>query len=313
MAASMRMLNLLRRVPLYCAVVNRYADPDATNFLINRGCQRIPNLPLDCYTAMSTGSGPLESSESNSHTPITPFPPSPQTKDKLLYYYVMDISSLLPVLALSPEADHSVLDLCAAPGGKAFALLQFLSLGRVRGGSVALNDSSHGRLKRLKEVVAKCLPKEMRCSVRFTQRRGEEWAKIEQNSYDRVLVDVPCSSDRHNADEWIKKDNIAYPNAKMFSDLQQKLLHAALHAAKLNGLVAYSTCTLSEMENDAVVLNTLTKAREDGIDLKILPSEEVYSPLLANCNWIKTETGTLVVPTDIKNCGPMFTSLIQRC
>lgn len=296
------MLKLLMSKPLYCAVVNKYADPEATDFLISSGYYRIPNLPLECYV----------STPHQSFSGERTFPPSPQTKDNLQYYYVMDISSLAPVLVLSPEADHCVLDLCSAPGGKAFALLQSLTLGRVNGGSIALNDSSYGRLKRLKNVVSKCLPKKMRGSVRFTQRRGEDWAAVEQNCYDRVLVDVPCSSDRHNSNEWMMKDS-AYHNTKQFSDIQQKLLLAALHAVKVGGMVAYSTCTLSEIENDNVVLNSLTRAVEVGIDYKLLPAHEVCSPLLKECSWTRTKTGLLVTPTDTHNCGPMFTSLIQRC
>ena len=298
------MLKLLRKEPLYCAVVNRYAEPEATDFLISRGYQKIPNLSLDCYTMPSLSHVVAQG--------IHVFPPSPQTHDKLLYYYVMDVSSLIPVLSLSPEAEHSVLDLCSAPGGKAFALLQFLSLGRTKGGCVALNDSSYGRLKRLKEVVTKCLPHDKKCSVRFTQRRGEDWAKIERNSYDRVLVDVPCSSDRHKVEEWIKKDNM-YPNTIAFSTLQQKILLAGLHAAKLGGIVVYSTCTLSETENDVVVLSTLTKAKEQGIELKVLPILNSCSPILMQCDWTRTEMGVLVSPTKTHNCGPMFTALIQRC
>ena len=308
MAASLRvrgMLKLLRKEPLYCALVNRYANPDATDFLISRGYEKIPNLPLDCYI-ISKKLHPLSQHDK------APFPPSPQTKDKLLYYYVMDVSSLIPVLALSPESDHSVLDLCSAPGGKAFALLQLLTLGRMKSGGVALNDVSYGRLKRLKDVVGKCLPKEMRNSVRFTQRRAEDWALVEENSYDRVLVDVPCSSDRHNSEEWIKKD-IAYLKTKQFSDLQEKILLAALHAVKVDGRVAYSTCTLSEVENDKVVLNTLIKAKETGIGYRILPTSEVCSEVLTECSWSRTETGVLVIPTEKYNCGPMFTCLIERC
>lgn len=242
-----------------------------------------------------------------------PFPRSPLTKEKLLYYYIMDVSSLLPVLALSPEADHSILDLCAAPGGKAFALLQFLSLGRSRGGVMALNDSSFRRLKRLKVVVEKCLPKVMRKSVRFTNKRGETWTKSEPNTYNRVLVDVPCSSDRHKIEEWIKKDVAYHPNSKQLCILQQQILLAAIHAARAGGTIAYSTCTSSKTENDEVVCSTLTKVREEGIDVEIIPTPDVCLPLLDMCHWRKTEAGVLIAPTETFNSGPMYLCLIQKC
>ena len=43
---------------------------------------------------------------------------------KLLYYYAMDVASLYPVLALDLQAGDTVLDMCAAPGGKAFCILR---------------------------------------------------------------------------------------------------------------------------------------------------------------------------------------------
>lgn len=309
-ASSLKVMRkLLGREAIYCAVVNRHANPDATNFLLDGGYQKLPNLPLDCYISLTQH----HSRSDGALTTSKPFPRSPLTKDEQLYYYSMDVSSLLPVLALSPEADHSVLDLCAAPGGKAFALLQFLSLGRSRGGAIALNDSNFKRLKRLERVIEKCLPgKVMRKSVRFTNRMGEKWTKSEPDSYDRVLVDVPCSSDKHKIEEWIKKD-AAYPNSKQLSILQQQILLAGLHAARVGGIVAYSTCTLSKTENDEVVCSALTRAREDGIAVEIMPTPDVCLPLLEMCQWSKTESGVLIAPTETCNCGPMYTSLIQRC
>lgn len=312
MAASLKVMRkLLCREPIYCAVVNRHANPDATNFLIDGGYQKIANLPIDCYISptqhhsISDDAAALMSSK--------PFPRSPLSRDKLLYYYTMDVSSLLPVLALSPEADHSVLDLCAAPGGKAFALLQFLSLGRSRGGAMALNDSTFKRLTRLKKVVEKCISGDvMRKSVRFTNRMGESWTKSEHSSYDRVLVDVRCSSDRHRIEEWIKKD-VAYPNSKPFSILQEEILLGGLYSARVGGVVAYSTCTLSKTENDEVVYSTLTRARKEGMNVEIVPTPDACLPLLELCHWSKTESGVLITPTETYNCGPMFTSLIQRC
>ena len=302
---------LLVREPIYCAVVNRHANPDATNFLIDGGYQKIASVPLDCYISPTQH----HSKSDGAVLPATskPFPRSPLTKDKLLHYYTMDVSSLLPVLALSPEADHSVLDLCAAPGGKAFALLQFLSLGKSRGGAMALNDSNFKRWTRLRKVIEKCVPGEvMKKSVRFTNRKGEKWTRSECSSYDRVLVDVPCSSDRHKVEEWIKKD-VAHPNSEPLSILQQQLLLAGLHSARIGGIVAYSTCTVSEIENDEVVFSALRRAKEEGLNVEIMPTPDVCSPLLEMCHWSETESGVLITPTETHNCGPMFTSLIQRC
>lgn len=280
---------LLKQRPRYCAVVNKSAEPEATAFLTNMGCKEITGLPLTCFI--------MNSSQSV-------FPPSPQTKDKLLYYYTMDIASLFPVLALNPNPVSNVLDMCAAPGGKAFALIQMLSLqcGQ-HGGSLALNDSSQSRLHRLKDVVlSKCLQKEFRHSVRFTQRRGEEWKGIEEKEYDRVLIDAPCSSDRHHTDEWLRKGR-TYPNTERLSTLQEKLLLAGLYAAKPGGVVIYSTCTLSEAENDRVVHRV-----SQGLKFNATPmlDTSVYKPLERLCYYVTTDYGILVTPSEQLNCGPMY-------
>jgi hypothetical protein len=90
-----------------------------------------------------------------------PFPNSlsslcPETG--LSVYYPLDAASLFPVRALAVESHHSVLDLCAAPGGKSLAILQYLALqssslsSAAQLGSLTSNDASPDRRQRLKQV-----------------------------------------------------------------------------------------------------------------------------------------------------------------
>ena len=282
---------LLKTGPMYCAVVNKYTEPAASAFLTQLGCQRLEPLPLTCYVAPNS---------------TFKLPPSPQNKGKLLFYYTIDVTSLLPVIALQPGADDSVFDMCAAPGGKAFAILQMLSL---RGG-MAMNDVSQSRMKRLRSVISQCVPREMKHLVRFTHRKGEEWGRIEQRAYDRVLVDVPCSSERHHINEWLEKGHW-YPNTEAHSLLQEKLLLAALHAVRLGGCVVYSTCTMSERENDYVVENAMCVAERQGMKVNVQPLESLES-VLEYCGVFHTEYGQLAIPVDAnRNCGPMYVSKIQ--
>lgn len=294
---SKALKNLLNQRPRYCAVVNRFSEPEASAYLSSLGCTLVSGLPLTCFTMES---------------PKMALPPSPQTKDNLLYYYLMDIASLFPVLGLRPTPLSSVLDMCAAPGGKAFALMQILAVQRSRqGASLALNDSSQTRLNRLKDVVlSKCLPRGQTHSVRFTKRRAEEWGSIEANEYDCVLVDAPCSSDRHHSEDWLRKDK-PYPRTKSFSSLQAKLLLAGLLAARPGGSVVYSTCTLSSMENDGVVRTVLDIAKNFGLTPTPVLDQSVYQPLKHICTCVTTEYGLLVTPSAHSNCGPMF--VCQLC
>lgn len=275
---------------MVCAVVNKYTEPNASDFLANLGCKEIEalNPQIKCYVAPNPG---------------LRIPPSPQ-KNNLLYYYTMDVASLFPVLALQPDPDDAVLDMCAAPGGKAFAILQFLTLT----GGLALNDPSASRMARLKTVISQCLPQGLKYAVRFTQRRGEDWGKIEPRVYDRVLVDVPCSAERYHIEEWTAKGTW-YPNTKVFATLQQKLLLAALKAVNFGGFVVYSTCTMSGRENDSVVKNTLQEAGNQGMKVDVHPPD--CQPLLMHCNISNTEFGKLISPKPEKNCGPTYAAKLQ--
>ena len=283
-------LEILKKQHMVCAVVNKYTEPNASDFLANLGCKEIEalNPRIKCYVAPNPG---------------LRIPPSPQ-KNNLLYYYTMDVASLFPVLALQPDPDDVVLDMCAAPGGKAFAILQFLTLT----GGLALNDPSASRMARLKTVISQCLPQGLKYAVRFTQRRGEDWGKIEPRVYDRVLVDVPCSAERYHIEEWTAKGKW-YPNTKVFAPLQQKLLLAGLKAVNFGGFVVYSTCTMSGRENDSVVKNTLQEAGNQGMKVEVQPPD--CQPLLMHCNISNTEFGKLISPKPEKNCGPTYTAKLQ--
>ncbi|XP_040264344.1 5-methylcytosine rRNA methyltransferase NSUN4 isoform X2 [Bufo bufo] len=123
---------------------------------------------------------------------ITRFPPARSGARGLLEYYLLDAASLLPVLALSVRPEHRVLDLCAAPGGKTLALLMESCR------YLAANDASLSRCRRLRRVLLSYIPQELRSEerLRVTSEDGTEWP--EDGVYDRVLVDAPCTADRHS-------------------------------------------------------------------------------------------------------------------
>ena len=301
-------MNLLLQPPVYCGVINKYAEPEASNYLRMLGYTKIPGLPLPCYI-FNTSSQPSSRSSTNNPQPTHSLPPSPQTKHRLLFYYAMDVASLYPVLLLDVDPNNTILDLCAAPGGKAFAIFQLVGFGEM-GGVLALNDNSYSRIKRLHNVVNYCVGQERKHSIRITKRKGEEWAKIEQNTYDKVLVDTPCSSDRHNMESWMAKGTF-HPESLKFAKLQHDLLMGAVHAVKNGGYVVYSTCTEASQENDEVISRACDSARKLGIQLRA-----EFPQVQQDCGAIfKTlhtkEFGTLILPSYIMNIGPMYTSKLH--
>lgn len=303
------LLKLLVQPPVYCGVVNKYAEPEASSYFQMLGCTKIPGLPFACYIKPNTPShAPLGSSTDNL-LPNPSLPPSPQTKHRLLYYYAMDVASLYPVLSLDVGPSDTILDMCAAPGGKAFALLQTLQFGEM-GGALALNDTSSGRIKRLQDVVNHCVGRDRKHSIRITKRKGEEWAEIERDVYDRVLVDAPCSSDRHNMESWMDKGTL-HPESQKFGKLQHNLLLGAVHAVKNGGFVVYSTCTEASEENDEVISRTHDSARKLGIQIRAeLPHlQQNFGAIFGTIH--NKEFGTLIVPSHSMNIGPMYTSKLH--
>ncbi|XP_074190765.1 5-cytosine rRNA methyltransferase NSUN4 isoform X2 [Rhinolophus sinicus] len=129
---------------------------------------------------------------------VSRFPPARLGSLGVMDYYLMDAASLLPVLALGLQPGDTVLDLCAAPGGKTLALLQ---TGCCR--HLAANDLSTSRTGRLQKILHSYVPQDIRdrSRVRVTSWDGRKWGELEGDTYDRVLVDVPCTTDRHSLHE----------------------------------------------------------------------------------------------------------------
>lgn len=147
------------------------------------------------------------------------------------------------------------LDLCAGPGGKA-ALLG--ALARQHGATLLANEPAPHRAKLVRQALA-AVPHEV-WHVRTGDGRevGSEMAE----SFDRVLVDVPCTGlgalRRRPESRWRRtpKDLVD------LGPLQRELLKSALDAVKPGGLVAYVTCSPHPAETTAVVSDALRK-RDD--------------------------------------------------
>jgi 16S rRNA (cytosine967-C5)-methyltransferase len=158
-------------------------------------------------------------------------------------YYVQDPSTLIAVDELDPQPGESILDLCAAPGGKTTHIAQKMK----NHGQVIAADSSNVRLQLVAEncrrlgisIVATLACDSGRCL------RGRQ--------FDRVLVDAPCSNTgvlRRRVDlRWrIRQEEFA-----RLAAVQRKLLTAAFELAKPGGVVIYSTCSLEPEENEHVI------------------------------------------------------------
>ena len=161
------------------------------------------------------------------------------------WFYVQDPSTLLAVQALDPWAGESILDLCAAPGGKTAYIAQKME----NDGELLACDVSADRLKL---VTENCTRLGVTCVKTLALGEHPE-AALEFRKFDKVLVDAPCSNTgvlRRRVDlRWrIQPEEIT-----RLRETQSKLLRLAGARVKPGGTLVYSTCSLEPEENGNVV------------------------------------------------------------
>ncbi|HEX7860905.1 MAG TPA: 16S rRNA (cytosine(967)-C(5))-methyltransferase RsmB [Verrucomicrobiae bacterium] len=168
------------------------------------------------------------------------------------FFYVQDPSTLLAPAMLDPQPGSSVLDVCAAPGGKTTYIAQLLK----NEGRVVAQDIESARLRLVEENAA-----------RLGATCVETGKPLEQGEmFDRVLIDAPCSNTgvmrRRVELRWrIKPEEI-----KRLALTQINILREAAKRVKAGGVLVYSTCSLEREENQAVVGQFLGENNAFGLD-----------------------------------------------
>ncbi len=157
-------------------------------------------------------------------------------------------ASVAPFLA--PEAGERVLDLCAAPGGKAAHLAELMG---DRGELVAV-DAHHARIRLLEETRRRL---GITC-MEIVHADGREYAQKHPGAFDRILLDAPCSNTGVLARRVEARWRCGESELQKIVSLQSDLLAAAAVALKPGGTLVYSTCSIEDEENSGVVDNFLT-------------------------------------------------------
>lgn len=176
-------------------------------------------------------------------------------------YYIQSLSSMIPALVLNPNENDVVLDLCAAPGSKTTQLAELMN----NRGTLIANEISVDRLKSLVFNVDKM----NLVNVGILHGKGELLSKQFTNRFDKILVDAPCSAlgivqKKGEVSNWwdVRK-------AETISDLQLRLLIAAIKMCKVGGEIVYSTCTLTLEENEFVINKVLQKYPVELVEIKL--------------------------------------------
>ncbi|KAI3404570.2 NCL1 [Candida oxycetoniae] len=172
--------------------------------------------------------------------------------------------SMIPPLLLKVKPEHYVLDMCAAPGSKTAQLVEALHANdetALPTGFVLANDSDYKRshmlvhqVKRLNSPNFLVVNHDAQLFPRIHLNGRREHLK-----FDRILCDVPCSGDgtmRKNINVW---RDFRVGNALGLHPLQFNILNRGIQLLKPGGRLVYSTCSLSPIENEAVVAEALRK------------------------------------------------------
>ena len=166
--------------------------------------------------------------------------------------YVQSLSSMLPPIVLSPQPGERILDLTAAPGSKT-TQMACLMKGE---GEIVANDNNRIRFFKLKANVELQGAK----NVKMMMKHGELFGCDEPESFDRVLLDVPCSAEgRFNIREPASYHYWKPAKIKEMARKQKNLILSALRALKPGGTLVYSTCTFAPEENEGVLSWALEK------------------------------------------------------
>jgi 16S rRNA (cytosine967-C5)-methyltransferase len=172
--------------------------------------------------------------------------------------YLQDPSTRLGVELLAPQPGETVLDACAAPGGKSLLIADKMKAGRI----VAF-DLPTARLDRLKENLAR-VPQDVQVALMPGDllKAGPKYFADHNlpESHAAVLLDAPCSNTgvmRHRVDvKWRLQEG----DFRKHAGQQLALLRAAARLVAKGGRLVYSTCSIDPEENEEVVRGFLQRA-----------------------------------------------------
>ena len=186
-------------------------------------------------------------------------------------WWVQDFASMLPLAFDTKTKNLSILDICAAPGGKAFQILS--------DNNVVLNDININRISKLKANLSR-----LKFKPQIINLNGLDLD--ESHKFDMVVLDAPCSSIgtvRRHPEILFKSKN---PDFKSLNILQKNLLEKSSRLVKHKGKIVYMVCSFLYSETIGIIDDFLEKNKNFRIerynldnefyDLKYLISNEGY-------------------------------------
>lgn len=176
---------------------------------------------------------------------------------------IQDEGSMLVALALDPQGGERILDACAAPGGKSTHIAERMD----NTGEVVSVDIHQHKVKLIQEQTKRLHLSIVNGEVADARKLQE---KYETESFDRILVDAPCSGfgviQRKPDLKWSKREE----DVHRLSEIQQSIINAVWPLLKKGGLLVYSTCTIDREENENVVTEFVSRTNGASFDSHLL-------------------------------------------
>lgn len=229
---------------LYCRI-NNFVDADNLfDTLTEKG--------IECENALLDGAFTIKGAGSVERLP--------EFKDGK--FFVQDLASQIAISKLNIKDGMSVLDVCAAPGGKSFTAAQYVG----KNGKIVSCDLYEKRAGLIENGAKRLnignLTAFQNDAIVYNEALGQ---------FDRVLCDVPCSG----FGVIRRKPEIKYKSLNEFSELpaiQLEILKTSVKYLKSDGQIMYSTCTLRQIENRDVV----DKFLRDNKDFEIVTEQTLF-------------------------------------
>ena len=165
-------------------------------------------------------------------------------------YQVQEEASLLPTAMLDPQPGERILDLCAAPGGKAARIA--MAVGPT--GTAIANEKEPRRLSAVRDKMKRL----GLVNLTSTVHDGGDYP-LEAGPFDRVLVDAPCTSEGTKFRQGAGYQGSEPEFLSWIAGQQAALLRRAAQLVKPGGRVVYATCSFAPEENEAVVDRVLSE------------------------------------------------------
>jgi 16S rRNA (cytosine967-C5)-methyltransferase len=191
-------------------------------------------------------------------------------------YTVQDASAQFVTYLLDPRPGETIIDACAAPGGKTTHIAELTG----DNARIIASDKTASRLRKLTENVRRSGFGSIEIHTGDSRER-DEWEGIA----DRVLLDAPCSglgTLHKNPDiRWRQTPE----NLPELAKLQSELLERSARWVKPKGILVYATCTLDPLENEGVITPFLD--RHPDWQIRTPPTDSMFAPFLAPGGWME--------------------------